>query len=1156
MFLAVSCAREDVIESNDPSTGRLQFSPNLEQAQTVTRAGESDNDVLRIASAAGMTGSHIVIDTYTGTPGTSLKPYFSDKLGYFETGNYWDINSGIIRFLPEGGMNLYAHYATKYPDKGDLTNVIYTKAAAQTAYPKLTFTVAAQGASQVDLIAAKVENITHSEVSIPLRHILSQINFGVKGIDQHQITVKNIRINGVKNTGSFDYNTWQWSDNKGSTNYSYYFPDRKEGEAGSGIGTNYQTLGVENDSQNNYLFGDGGKFGPGKEDTFLYAQPAPATSAYATQENTTTSLHNSLMLLPQQITQNADAIVTFDYEMKHNGHTVQQGTNSTVQLNVYQDWQPNMRYAYLFKFDDPAQITFDVLIEPWYNYDGDDGIVDSEELTATTLFEKYVRPLKANDKYIVPIGTLTSDFICDWSLYTVDNSFAKDQQFTLSFEDNVPFTNGKSIIITPPFGFRASTSKLRAKGDVIFTAIHSYFPTAAALNAALSNSGEVGNHEFSVRDEVKLGDINFLGSATAESSLTLHYLTAQSGDTPPKWQMYNDKTAVLFPNTFALTSSSLPYSYTVYNVQGLKAVFDWMTIDGKTNPGGNNSTATYAQRMQTNINLALMGRYNLADVYKSTLPNSNPAYVPIGNFDTPYSGIFDGKGATVENLYIFDSKSGTFMGFFGVTSNKVQNLRLNNVSIVAQSFVGGITGLQAGGSIVGCSVSGSLSGWTTGGIAGKTWNLMIYACYSTATVAGGECDGIAYDYDKNKDNDYDNYYVSSSDIGTSRTRVPSIAVLNGKTPLMNTRLSYLSHNNHYKSGDLDVTTPMMTQGAPSPKGGGILKGTFIQNWFALGWNEIQWNTEIALLASLGMEYLVIDQVMECHVPDPPIAPSKYMAWYPASASVIANDESPALEISSGLGTALEMCMKACRAHGIKLFIGTFFDKRYWNDGVAVKGKEAQWNNCITTANRVMNELTTFYFSGASSTKGNYDDVLAGWYFPYEVDDLSFQTTEAQTTLKNGIRSAMNYRTALANANKPYLFSPFMNGASSPVKNTMNATEYAALWRDIITDTGFKSGDILSPQDCIGAGKLTIGELATWMPALKGAASAVTGVEFWINVEIFGPGADISFLTQQQIVENKKYTNKLISFSYPIYYSPTSGYRKGDHKAYKAYYDAQ
>lgn len=923
-------------------------------------------------------------------------------------------------------------------------------------------------------------------------------------------------------------------------------------------------------------------------------------SDYATKDNTPAPLRNSLMLLPQEITKNEGATVTFDYEIRLNGQPVRSGVDNIIRLDAYYDWMPNFRYVYLFNFENPSQkVTFDVLVEPWQNYNGGDGIVGTDELNSNNLFEKYVRPLKPGESYSVPLGPLSADFVCDWPLYTLDNSFTAGQWFSLAFSTNLPFVNEKSVIISPPFGFKASDTLLTAQGNVTFTASpYSFYPTPQALNAAVSGGG--GVHEFNVSDEIKLDQIVFTGSITAESSLTLHYLTPYAGNIPSRWSMPDSKTAVCFPNDYALTNGAAPYSYTVYSVQGLKAVLDWMN-DGGANPGGGNSGLALAERMQTSITLAASGRYDLAEIYKTSAGDVKPAFLPIGSNAVPYTGNFDGKGATVENLYI-NSAAG-FQGFFGDKRGTVQNLNLANVSITSTgNFIGGVAGLNGGGNIINCSVSGSITGNDViGGIAGSNWSSitgcssattvyggtlggiagnggLITACYSTGSVTGwGFIGGITgtneshhtttacyststLDGSGTKGGIVGNgagiisscYYVAASDIGshpTGVTRLPSIAVLNSKIPDLNS--AALSQSSvHFVSGSLNTTPPSVAAGAPARRGGGgVLNGTFIQNWFALYWDANRWNEEMALLATLGMDYLVIDQVMEFSDFE---NNRQYMSWYPASQDVLVND--PSLFIN--YGQALERCMAACRTHGIKLYIGTFFDKRYWNNGAAVT-RPTEWKNCITTANRVMDELTKFYFNGANSIKDNYSDVLAGWYFPYEVDDYYFQTTAAQTILKDGIKMAMTFRNSHTNANarKPYLFSPFMNGSGiEGVGGSMNAAQYAALWADIMSYTGFAAGDILAPQDCIGSYKLTIGDLATWMPALKGATT--NGVEFWINVELFGPGGDVPFLTTKQIPASKPYAKKLISFSYPIYYSPHSGDKLGDHNAYKSYYDAQ
>lgn len=457
LLLTVSCQNSEVFEHAEEEATQLWFNATLGAAQTATRASESDNNMLKKASAAGTNLPHMVIHTYTGTPGSSLKPYFSDELGYFTSGDYWDVNSGKARFLPQGGMNLYAYFATDIVDKGSLTGIDYLPPATATDHPKLTYTVDNSDAlHQLDLIAAKVENITQPDVSIPFRHILSQVNFGVKGIDRHQIMIKNIRINNLYGKGTFNYESWSWTpDNNVVHSYPYYFPDRKEQVLGSGSGQYYRTQGTNNDSQNTYIFGDGGKFGPGDGNTILYAQTESTTNDYATKANTKETLHNSLMLLPQEIKANPDATVTFDYEITINGQTIRSGTDCHVRLDSYHDWRPNLRYVYVFNFDDPSdKITFDLLINEWQNWDGPNG----NGLKNGTIQEPTRSTLNTigDDETIYLLGLLERNLTWDWSDGT---QYTFDHLNTLTLDFSGVETNGFSVNIIVPEGFTLQTDE-------------------------------------------------------------------------------------------------------------------------------------------------------------------------------------------------------------------------------------------------------------------------------------------------------------------------------------------------------------------------------------------------------------------------------------------------------------------------------------------------------------------------------------------------------------------------------------------------------------------------------------------------------------------------------------------------------------------------
>ena len=120
-------------------------------------------------------------------------------------------------------------------------------------------------------------------------------------------------------------------------------------------------------------------------------------------------------------------------------------------------------------------------------------------------------------------------------------------------------------------------------------------------------------------------------------------------------------------------------------------------------------------------------------------------WTPVGTSASDgYTGIFDGGNYAITNLEIHTSKSSN-QGLFGyVGSGTVQNLKLENVSITAENsqYVGAVAGYSCG-RIENCEVSGSVSGGanvsgtnasSVGGVAGGNAGGEVVGCSSTASV--------------------------------------------------------------------------------------------------------------------------------------------------------------------------------------------------------------------------------------------------------------------------------------------------------------------------------------------------------------------------------------------------------------------------------------
>ena len=180
-------------------------------------------------------------------------------------------------------------------------------------------------------------------------------------------------------------------------------------------------------------------------------------------------------------------------------------------------------------------------------------------------------------------------------------------------------------------------------------------------------------------------------------------------------------------------------SYTVYNADGL------MNIAELVNGG------------KTDINITLDKNIDL----------TGKAWTPIGtDYDNSYKGTFDGGGHTITGLTF--TTNDEFTGLFGwlnragtvknvvmegvqITSNQIYGGSIGGVvgsswgtiencsvsgNVSGTVYVGGVVGVQIGGSITGCSSSATVKGTVdVGGVAGQTnSSATLTACYATGNV--------------------------------------------------------------------------------------------------------------------------------------------------------------------------------------------------------------------------------------------------------------------------------------------------------------------------------------------------------------------------------------------------------------------------------------
>lgn len=121
---------------------------------------------------------------------------------------------------------------------------------------------------------------------------------------------------------------------------------------------------------------------------------------------------------------------------------------------------------------------------------------------------------------------------------------------------------------------------------------------------------------------------------------------------------------------------------------------------------------------------------------------------PFGSHNSEYTGTVEGNNHTITGLTVSTSRRGA--GFIGyLKDGTVKNLHLRDVSIINNNSTnnediqtGGIVGYLNFGTIINCSVTGSVSASTTarvdnvGGIVGVNLSGKVIGCYNEAAVTG------------------------------------------------------------------------------------------------------------------------------------------------------------------------------------------------------------------------------------------------------------------------------------------------------------------------------------------------------------------------------------------------------------------------------------
>jgi hypothetical protein len=119
-------------------------------------------------------------------------------------------------------------------------------------------------------------------------------------------------------------------------------------------------------------------------------------------------------------------------------------------------------------------------------------------------------------------------------------------------------------------------------------------------------------------------------------------------------------------------------------------------------------------------------------------------WTPLGTSTAKFSGVLDGKGHTIKNLYINKLDLGQNGLFAYLNSAIIKNLNVRSVNIIGGNDTGALAANVTGTSIIdNCSADGKIiASGTTGGLVGTASGLNISNSYSAVSITGkGNCVG-------------------------------------------------------------------------------------------------------------------------------------------------------------------------------------------------------------------------------------------------------------------------------------------------------------------------------------------------------------------------------------------------------------------------------
>lgn len=326
---------------------------------------------------------------------------------------------------------------------------------------------------------------------------------------------------------------------------------------------------------------------------------------------------------------------------------------------------------------------------------------------------------------------------------------------------------------------------------------------------------------------------------------------------------------------------------------------------------------------------------------------------------------------------------------------------------------------------------------------------------------------------------------------------------------------------------ITATAPFGKTALPERKCAPEFNGTFLQSWMSSSWDKERWADEIDCMQEDGVRYLILQDLANMD------SDGNWTVYYDSTIS--------AFENATFGGDVVEAALNACKGTDIKVFMGlTMFDS-FWTVG-NFTGEYKRV--CKITADMLEDVYDTYY---SISPENFY-----GWYFTLEINN-QINCGPLMNAMAKGFNIVLD-RATQVDPTLPMMLSPY----TAHYLDLGNIATYSQ-WLTFFDKTSFRDGDIIAPQDAVGADWVEEDDLVQiWETYSKAIENVDADIKLWANCENFDIATGQSILggtilrPETENIESvtatldrfvmqldvaSRYCENIITFSYSHYFSP-------------------